>query len=916
MRSYNHTDIESKWQQKWAENQSYKTDIDVTKPKFYVLDMFPYPSGAGLHVGHPLGYIASDIIARFKRLNGFNVLHPMGFDAFGLPAEQYAIETGQHPANTTEINIKRYKEQLNRIGFSYDWAREVRTSDPSYYKWTQWIFIQLFQSWYNASNNKAEKIADLVAVFEKEGNQNIVHKGEEVAVFSAQEWNEKNTQEKENMLQHFRLAYQKETEVNWCEALGTVLANDEVKDGLSERGGHPVTKKKMKQWFLRITAYADRLLDGLEKIDWSESLKETQRNWIGKSTGAAIFFEIENDYNEKIEVFTTRPDTLFGATFMVLAPDHHLVPQITTAAQKETIDQYILETQRKTERDRMMNKTVSGAFTGAYALHPFHKKQIPIYIADYVLSGYGTGAIMAVPAHDDRDHDFAKKFNLEIKQVIQPNDCQMIDVQTASYVAKEGILMNSENFDRLTVKQGAAAIIQLLEERGIGTRKINYKLRDAGYSRQRYWGEPFPIIYDHNGVPQVDENLPVNLPNVNSYQPAGDGRSPLANNLDWVQISKGNRETDTMPGYAGSSWYFLRYMDPSNDQEFASKEALHYWKQVDVYMGGSEHATGHLLYARMWTHFLFDLGYLDFNEPFAKLINQGMIQGESLLLNVGNRELHIPIQYAEKDCTISIEKFKELQENDQRFSAINSFEYANEKGVITLQARVEKMSKSKHNVVNPDDICNEYGADTLRLYEMFLGPLEDAKPWSTMGIDGTYRFLLKLWNLMIDKEGNSKATQDAPNKDQLKTLHKTIKKITDDIENTSLNTCISQFMICVNELSQQGYSSKIIFDDLLVILSPFAPHISAELWEQIGNDSCILEAKWPVFEEKHVIESTKDYPISINGKMRTTLTFSLDADKHFIEQEVLKNEIVQKWLEGKPPKKIIVILGKIVNVVI
>lgn len=916
MRSYNHTDIESKWQQKWSENQSYKTGIDATKPKFYVLDMFPYPSGAGLHVGHPLGYIASDIIARFKRLNGFNVLHPMGFDAFGLPAEQYAIETGQHPANTTEINIKRYKEQLNRIGFSYDWAREVRTSDPSYYKWTQWIFIQLFQSWYNASTNKAEKIADLLTVFEKEGNRNILHKGEEVVVFSAQEWNKKNAQEKENMLQNFRLAYQKETEVNWCEALGTVLANDEVKDGLSERGGHPVTKKKMKQWFLRITAYADRLLEGLEKIDWSESLKETQRNWIGKSTGAAIFFEIENDSNEKIEVFTTRPDTLFGATFMVLAPDHHLVPQITTAAQKETIDQYVLETQRKTERDRMMNKMVSGAFTGAYALHPFNKKQIPIYIADYVLSGYGTGAIMAVPAHDDRDHAFAKKFNLEIKQVIQPNDCQMIDVQKGCYVAKEGILMNSENFDRLTVKQGAAAIIQLLEERGIGTRKINYKLRDAGYSRQRYWGEPFPIIYDHNGVPQVDENLPVNLPNVNSYQPAGDGRSPLANNLDWVQTSKGNRETDTMPGYAGSSWYFLRYMDPSNDQEFASKEALQYWKQVDVYMGGSEHATGHLLYARMWTHFLFDLGYLDFNEPFAKLINQGMIQGESLLLNVGNRELHIPIQYAENDGTISLEKFKELQENDQRFSAINSFEYVNEKGVIMLQARVEKMSKSKHNVVNPDDICNEYGADTLRLYEMFLGPLEDAKPWSTKGIDGTYRFLLKLWNLMIDKEGNSKATQDAPNKDQLKTLHKTIKKITDDIENTSLNTCISQFMICVNELSQQGCSSKIIFDDLLVILSPFAPHISAELWEQIGNDSCILEAKWPVFEEKHVIESTKDYPISINGKMRTTLTFSLDADKHFVEQEVLKNEIVQKWLEGKPPKKIIVILGKIVNVVI
>jgi leucyl-tRNA synthetase len=592
-----------------------------------------------------------------------------------------------------------------------------------------------------------------------------------------------------------------------------------------------------------------------------------------------------------------------------------LVEQITTAAQKEIIDQYILETQRKTERDRMMNKTVSGAFTGAYALHPFNHKKIPIYIADYVLSGYGTGAIMAVPAHDDRDHAFAKKFNLEIRQVIQSNDDQVIDVQIESYAAKEGILMNSENFDRLTVKQGAAAIIQLLEERAIGTRKINYKLRDAGYSRQRYWGEPFPIIYDENGLPQVDENLPVTLPNVSSYQPAGDGRSPLANNPDWVQTPSGRRETDTMPGYAGSSWYFLRYMDPHNDQEFASAESLQYWKQVDVYMGGSEHATGHLLYARMWTKFLYDLGYLDFDEPFAKLVNQGMIQGESLLLDLGTREIHVPIQYAEKDGTISLEKFKELQENDQRFSRINPSDFANEKGFIALQTRVEKMSKSKHNVVNPDDICIEYGADTLRLYEMFLGPLEDSKPWSTKGIDGTYRFLLKLWNLMIDKEGHSKATEEAPTKEHLKTLHKTIKKITDDIENTSLNTCISQFMICVNEFSQQGCSSKVIFDDLLVILSPFAPHITAELWEQIGNTSSILEAKWPAFEEKHVIESTKDYPISINGKMRTTLTFDILADKAFIEEAVLKNDIVQKWLDGKPPNKIIVVPGKIVNIV-
>jgi leucyl-tRNA synthetase len=914
MSNYNHIEIETKWQKFWAENQSYKTEINHEKTKFYVLDMFPYPSGAGLHVGHPLGYIASDIISRYKRLNGFNVLHPMGFDAFGLPAEQYAIETGQHPADTTEKNIQRYKEQLNRIGFCYDWSREVRTSNPSYYKWTQWVFIQLFESWYDNKLNKARPIAELILHFEKNGNSDILHSGDEIHTFSSDEWIQKSKIEKESILQHYRLAFQKETEVNWCEALGTVLANDEVKDGLSERGGHPVTKKKMKQWFLRITAYADRLLEGLDRIDWSESIKETQRNWIGKSTGAAISFEIEGHSQYAIEVFTTRPDTLFGSTFMVLAPDHHLVSKITTATQKKTVEQYVLETQRKTERDRMMNKTVSGAFTGAYAKHPFNGNLLPIFIADYVLSSYGTGAIMAVPAHDERDHAFSKKFNLEIKQVIQGND-DNVDVQQECYSTKDGILMNSANFDRLTVQQGASAIIQLLEDREIGTRKINYKLRDAGYSRQRYWGEPFPIIYDNDGIPKIIQDLPVILPNVKSYSPSGDGRSPLANNAEWVNTPEGQRETDTMPGYAGSSWYFLRYLDPNNEMEFASADSIKYWKQVDIYVGGAEHATGHLLYARMWTKFLHDRGFIDFDEPFAKLINQGMIQGESLLLDLGNREIHIPIQFAEKNGTITIAKFHELQQNDQRFAGINAEDLVNNEGVIALNSRVEKMSKSKHNVVNPDDICNEYGADTLRLYEMFLGPLEDAKPWSINGIDGTYRFLHKLWNLMIDKDGNAKNTSESPSKDSLKTLHKTIKKITEDIENTSLNTCISQFMICVNELQQQGCTSTEIFQNLLIILSPFAPHITAELWDKIGNQQSILDADWPKFEESYLIESTKEYPISINGKMRTTLTFTLDADKSYIEQEVLKNEIVQKWLEGRSPKKIIVVPGKIVNVV-
>lgn len=911
MSSYDFKAIESKWQAEWSAKEIYKTTIDHSKPKFYALDMFPYPSGAGLHVGHPLGYIASDIVARYKRLNGYNVLHPMGFDAFGLPAEQYAIQTGQHPAITTEENLARYKEQLNRIGFCYDWEREIRTTDPSYYKWTQWIFIQLFESWYNAKTNKAESIDALITIFENEGNVNVTHNGDEVASFTAEDWENKNKQEKEAVLQCYRLAFQKETTVNWCEELGTVLANDEVKNGLSERGGYPVTQKIMKQWYLRITAYADRLLEGLNRIEWSDSIKETQRNWIGRSEGASMEFKVEN-HEFSVEVFTTRPDTIFGSTFMVLAPDHELVSQITTDEQRAEIEEYATIANNKSELERKKDKSVSGVFTGAYALHPFTQKKLPIYISEYVLSGYGTGAIMAVPAHDERDHAFAKKFGLDIVQVISSKE--EIDTQEQSYDAKHGKLMNSENFDRLTVKEAMAAIIQLAEERGFGTRKINYKLRDAGYSRQRYWGEPFPIIHQ-DGVPTVIRELPVELPPVDSYEAKGTGESPLANNEEWVNTPTGRRETDTMPGYAGSSWYFLRYMDPKNDTKFARKESLAYWNQVDLYIGGTEHATGHLLYSRFWTKFLHDRGFLSFDEPFKKLVNQGMIQGESMLLEANGIELHVPVNLANKDATLTSEKFKELQTLDNRFEKIDLSDLVLENDVIQLRTQVEKMSKSKFNVVNPDDICEQYGADTLRLYEMFLGPLEDSKPWSTKGIDGTYRFLKKLWALHFDQDGNALWNDDKPSKDSMKTLHTTIKKITEDINSMSLNTSVAQFMICINELGSQNCNSKEVLEQVLVLLNPFAPHITEELWSALGNNGFIADAAWPEFDKKHLIESSKVYPISINGKTRTNLEFPLDMSKEEIEKNVLADEIVQKWLDGKPPKKVIVVPGRIVNVV-
>ncbi|MGB1039123.1 MAG: leucine--tRNA ligase, partial [Bacteroidia bacterium] len=816
-----------------------------------------------------------------------------------------------HPAITTEENLTRYKEQLNRIGFCYDWDREIRTTDPNYYKWTQWIFIQLFESWYNAKSDKAESLDSLISIFEVEGNINVTHNGDEVEPFTAQEWENKSKQEREAVLQCYRLAFQKETTVNWCEELGTVLANDEVKNGLSERGGHPVTQKIMRQWYLRITAYADRLLEGLNRIEWSDSIKEIQKNWLGRSEGASIDFRIENTSTD-IEVFTTRPDTIFGATFMVLAPDHEAVSQITTDEQKTEVEEYAAVANNKSERERMMDKSVSGVFTGAYALHPFTKKRIPIYISEYVLSGYGTGAIMAVPAHDERDHAFATKFGLDIIQVIASKE--EIDIKEKSYDAKHGKLMNSENFDRLSVKEGISAIIQLAEERGFGTRKVNYKLRDAGYSRQRYWGEPFPIIHN-DGVPSVVSELPVELPEVDSYEAKGSAESPLANNTEWVNTPQGRRETDTMPGYAGSSWYFLRYMDPTNDQEFAGKESLEYWNQVDLYIGGTEHATGHLLYSRFWTKFLCDRGYLKFDEPFKKLVNQGMIQGESMLLEANGIELHVPVNLANKDATLSLEKFKELQTLDNRFEKLDPSSLAFENDVIQLKTQVEKMSKRYFNVVNPDDIADQYGADTLRLYEMFLGPLEDSKPWSTKGIDGTYRFLKKLWALHYDLDGNPLWKDVEPSKDSLKSLHKTIKKITEDIENFSFNTSVAQFMICINELGAQKCNSKSILEQVLILLAPFAPHITEELWSAMGNEGYIADAKWPAFDEKHLVESSKVYPISINGKTRTNLEFPLDMPKDEIEKQVLANEVVLKWLDGKPPKKVIVVPGRIVNVV-
>jgi len=953
---YDHKEIERFWQKNWQSRQAYKVETDPSKPKFYVLDMFPYPSGAGLHVGHPLGYIASDIYARYKRAKGFNVLHPMGFDAFGLPAEQYAIQTGKHPAETTSENIVRYRQQLDRIGFSFDWSREVRTCDSGYYKWTQWIFCKLFNHWYNKRAERAEHIDNLMAIFEHEGNVNVEHRGDEVPKFTASDWLDYNASEKENILKCYRLAFLAETQVNWCEALGTVLANEEVKDGLSERGGHPVVKKTMTQWFLRITAYADRLLEGLDRIDWSDSIKEIQRNWIGKSKGASIQFQIANR-SEKIEVFTTRPDTLFGSTFMVIAPEHPLALELSTDETREDVTTYVASALNRSERERMSEvKKVTGVFTGSYCVHPFSETQLPVFIADYVLGGYGTGAIMAVPAHDSRDHAFAKHFELPIIQVI--DNPAIKDVQEESFDAKDGRIINSMWLNGLSVKEAISRMIQRLEQIEAGKEQTNYKLRDAGFGRQRYWGEPFPVLYQ-NGLPTLtpSSELPITLPEVKSYLPTGSGESPLASVEEWVETEEGRRETDTMPGWAGSSWYFLRYMDPQNREELVAKDAVNYWGQVDLYIGGSEHATGHLLYSRFWTKFLYDLGIIPFDEPFQKLINQGMIQGTienicmkkdkvdgrlrfksyDLIKKDGEMDLYtkMPVQinlvqeYGKPSSHVDrlgILRFLEERPDftDAEFETelgilekMDIAELSEDSGFrLKTLSETGKMSKRWGNVVNPDDICEEYGADSLRMYEMFLGPLEDSKPWNTHGIDGVSRFLKKCWKHFIDQEGELKVDEENPSDKALKSLHGCIKKITHDIEHFSFNTAISTFMICLNELIEEKCHNKSVFESFLILLSPFAPHISEELWSKLGHDSSILDQTWPTHDEKYLIESTKTYPISINGKTRTQIEMSLDLSKEQIEECVLQNEVVLKWLDGKPPRKVIVVPGKIVNVVL
>jgi len=1158
---YNFRDIEKKWQKQWKESNIYKVSNDSTKPKFYVLDMFPYPSGAGLHVGHPLGYIASDIYARFKRLKGFNVLHPMGFDSFGLPAEQYAIETGQHPAVTTEKNIQRYHEQLDNIGFCYDWSREVRTSDPSYYKWTQWIFLQLFESWYNRHSKKAEPITQLVTIFEQEGNANRGCPGNEKLIFTAADWQNYDEKTKQDILMHYRLAYSAFGEVNWCEALGTVLANDEVVNGVSERGGYPVVKKKMRQWYLRITEYADRLLQGLEQVDFSESMKDMQRNWIGKSQGAEITFAVkdltptpspkergtkevfstpgvpgymtntfeewkattnyakqnrkgateaedilwqnlrnrklegykfrrqhpvagyipdfvciekkliveadggyheeadqkkfyisrskwleEHDYKivrfandevvrniqnvlqrisealsnetvsataaippsplergqggEVIEVYTTRPDTIFGVDFMVLAPEHELVQKITTAEQKPEIEKYLEYVQSRSERERLAEvKQITGAFTGAYAINPFDGQEIPIWISEYVLAGYGTGAIMAVPCGDQRDFAFAKHFNIPITNII--GDAYNGEEANAT---KDATLTNSDFLDGMVMRDAIDVVIDELEELEIGKRKVNYKIRDAGFSRQRYWGEPFPIVYKGGmAFPSHESELPLELPYVDTYSAGPEGEGPLANLADWIIApGGGTRETNTMPGYAGSSWYFLRYMDPKNDKKFVDRKAADYWGQVDLYIGGTEHAVGHLLYSRMWTKALYDLGYIGFEEPYKKLVNQGMIQGSSRFIyritpnsskeqqfeirGLSNKvleahplfisksyrdkiiideinskslfkqvsefsknnaeiiklfeenlefklnEIHVDVNFVD-GVELTVDAFMQsrpeyenalfLLESGKVISKGIDFDDVNDKYICG--AEVEKMSKSKYNVVNPDDIVERFGADTFRMYEMFLGPVEQSKPWDTKGIEGVHRFLRKFWRLYVDEVKGLIVTNDAPAPAELKVLHKAIKKIEDDTERFSFNTAVSAFMVCVNELNDLKCHKREILEPLVILLTPYAPHIAEELYHLLNNslslgegwgELSVLDAAFPHYEEKYLVESNKEYPISINGKVRSNINISLNATQPEVEQVVLQNEIVQKWLEGKPPKKIIYVKGRMINVVI
>tara|TARA_R110002033_G_scaffold58464_5_gene108101 strand:+ start:48181 stop:51195 length:3015 start_codon:yes stop_codon:yes gene_type:complete len=1002
--NYDFTEIEAKWQKYWAEHQTFRAVNNSDKEKFYVLDMFPYPSGAGLHVGHPLGYIASDIYARYKRHKGFNVLHPMGYDSFGLPAEQYAIQTGQHPAITTETNINRYREQLDKIGFSFDWSREVRTSNPDYYKWTQWIFIQLFNSWYNKDNDKAEDISTLVSLFEKEGNATVNAVSDEaIFAFSADEWNAFDSKKQQELLLQYRLTYLAETEVNWCPALGTVLANDEIVNGVSERGGHPVIRKKMTQWSMRISAYAQRLLDDLATVDWPQPLKDSQTNWIGRSQGASVTFQIlplTPSEGVGIEVFTTRPDTIFGVSFMTLAPEHELVSKITTPEQKAEVEAYIEATAKRSERDRMADvKTISGAFTGAYVEHPFTKEPIPIWIGDYVLAGYGTGAVMSVPCGDQRDYDFAKHFNIPI-----PNIFEGVDISEEAYSDKDKtVIANSDFLNGLPYKKAMKLAIYELEKLGQGQGKINYRLRDAVFSRQRYWGEPFPVYYV-DGMPQMiaAKHLPIALPEVEKYLPTETGEPPLGNATVWAwdrlkaEVVKNDLvdhvhvfplELNTMPGWAGSSFYFNRYMDPNNETEIFSKEAIDYWQDVDLYIGGSEHATGHLLYARFWQKFLFDKGVVPKNEFAKKLINQGMITGTSafayrLLMSWGNvdfsdNEHFHSGEYFTNELFISKKLWENIpdsrvKENDEKWnnyvekmikpvldipfnklklivlelnpihvdiSIVNSSNeiiigkwkdknpifkdavFMDGKGDLmknsdsyTVGREVEKMSKSKYNVVSPDSICEEYGADSLRLYEMFLGPLEQSKPWNTAGITGTHGFLKKLWKLYVDDNG-IKVTDTEASKDSLKTLHKTIKKVQEDIENFSFNTSVSTFMIAVNELSAQKCTSRAVLESLIVLVSPYAPHIAEELYSKLGHSKSISTAPFPKFDASHLVESSKEYPVSFNGKMRFKLELPMDFSKDQIEEAVMAHEKTKQQLAGREPKKVIVVPGKIINIV-
>lgn len=918
---YNFRSIEQKWQQKWLEMNAYKVSNESDKPKYYVLDMFPYPSGAGLHVGHPLGYIASDIYSRYKRLKGFNVLHPMGYDSFGLPAEQYAIETGQHPAVTTEKNIATFRSQLNNIGFCYDWSREVRTSNPSYYRWTQWIFLKIFNSWYNRDEHKARSIKELIAIFEEEGNSSI-GKRNAGTEFSGEEWKAFDEKQQQEILMNYRLAFSSFGKVNWCEALGTVLANDEVVNGVSERGGHPVIKKRMRQWYLRITEYADRLLEGLEQVEFTESLKEQQRNWIGKSQGSEIVFDIKNA-GDKLKVYTTRPDTIFGVDFMVIAPEHDLVSQITTPDQQQAINDYLTYVKSRSERERMSEvKQITGCFTGAYAINPFNKREIPVWIAEYVLAGYGTGAIMGVPCGDQRDYNFATHFNLPITNIIG----SYYNTQEAN-PTKEAILENSGFLNGMVMKDAMETAITALEKLGIGKRHVNYRMRDAGFSRQRYWGEPFPIIWkDGIAYPLDKKELPLELPYVDKYGPGPEGEGPLANIKDWVNLPDGGRrETSTMPGYAGSSWYFLRYMDPYNDKEFCSRKVSDYWQQVDLYIGGTEHAVGHLLYSRLWTKILFDLQLIGHEEPFKKLLNQGMIQGSSRFVYriKGTNQFvsyGLKDQYDTNPLHVDVNIVDGLLLDTEAFK-INRSDYANaefilEDGKYVCGVEVEKMSKSKFNTVNPDIVVDKYGADTFRMYEMFLGPVEMSKPWDTKGIEGVHRFLRKLWRLFYDELKGKVWNDDKATDAELKVLHRTIKKIEEDTEKFSFNTAVSAFMVCVNELGELKCYKKEVLEKVLILLTPYAPHISEELWHLLGNEGSILDALYPLFEEKYLVETTKEYPVSVNGKVRTSIGISLIASQKEVEEIVLANETVQKWLEGKQPKKIIYVKNKMINMVV